>query len=70
MNKDYSLKEQGLENVLENASNCWPRNYSISNQGGAVDMHYLSHIRGTGFGTMELLDPDGNGPKTEQNRNL
>jgi hypothetical protein len=22
-------------------------------------MHYLSHIRGTGFGTMELLDPDG-----------
>lgn len=32
--------------------------------GGAVDMYYFpNHIQGTGFATMELLDPDGNGPK-------
>lgn len=31
--------------------------------GGAVDMYYFpNHIKGTGFATMELLDPDGNGP--------
>jgi hypothetical protein len=33
MNKDYELKEQGLENVLENALNCWSRNYSIQSGG-------------------------------------
>jgi hypothetical protein len=32
--------------------------------GGAVDMYYFpNHIPGTGFTTMELLDPNGNGPK-------
>lgn len=32
--------------------------------GGAVDMYYFTdHIKGTGFATMELLNPDGNGPK-------
>jgi len=32
--------------------------------GGAVDMYYfLKHIPGTGFATMELLNPNGNGPK-------
>lgn len=32
--------------------------------GGAVDMYYFTnHIPGTGFATMELLDPNGNGPK-------
>jgi len=32
--------------------------------GGAVDMYYFPNgIPGTGFATMELLDPAGNGPK-------
>ena len=32
--------------------------------GGAAGMYYFpNHIPGTGFATMELLDPDGNGPK-------
>jgi len=31
--------------------------------GGAVDMYYFpNHIKGTGFATMELLEPDGTGP--------
>lgn len=31
--------------------------------GGAVDMYYFPHhMPGTAFVTMELLDPDGNGP--------
>jgi len=31
--------------------------------GGAVDMYYFpNHISGTGFVTMELLEPDGSGP--------
>lgn len=32
--------------------------------GGAVDMFYFPNgIQGTGFATMELLEPDGSGPK-------
>jgi len=32
--------------------------------GGAVDIYYFpNHIQGTGFATMELLNPNGNGPK-------
>lgn len=32
--------------------------------GGAVDMYYFSkYMEGTVFATMELIDPDGNGPK-------
>lgn len=31
--------------------------------GGAVDMYYYpNHIMGTGFATMEILEPDGSGP--------
>lgn len=32
--------------------------------GGAVDLYYFpDHIPGTGFATMELLEPDGRGPR-------
>ncbi len=32
--------------------------------GGTVDMYYFPHsIPGTGFATMELIEPDGSGPK-------
>ncbi len=32
--------------------------------GGAVDMYYFPNgIRGTGFATMELIEPDRSGPK-------
>jgi len=31
---------------------------------GAVDMYYFPHaIDGTGLATMELIEPDGSGPK-------
>ena len=32
--------------------------------GGTVDMYYFPNgIPGTGFATMELIEPDGSGPK-------
>ena len=32
--------------------------------GGTLDMYYFkNHLNGTRFATMELLDPDGNGPR-------
>jgi hypothetical protein len=32
--------------------------------GGAVDMYYFPNgIPGTGFATVELIEPDGSGPK-------
>jgi Suppressor of fused protein (SUFU) len=61
--KDYELKERGLENVLGKMHNMVGHAIIPFSIGGAVDMYYFpNHIAGTGFATMELLDPDGNGP--------
>lgn len=61
---DYELKEQGLENVLGKMLNTVGHAIIPFDIGGAVDMYYFpNHIKGTGFATMELLDPKGNGPK-------
>src|SRR5665647_1653385 len=61
--KDYQLKERGLENVLGEMYGMVGHAIIPFELGGAVDMYYfLNHIKGTGFATMELLDPDGNGP--------
>ena len=65
--KDYELKEQGLENVLGKMHGLVGHAIIPFSIGGAVDMYYFpNHITGTGFATMELLDPDGNGPKPNQ----
>ena len=62
--KDYELKSEGLENVLGKMHNFVGHAIIPFAVGGAVDMYYFpNHIKGTGFATMELLDPDGNGPK-------
>lgn len=62
--KDYELKAEGLENVLGKMHNLVGHAIIPFAIGGAVDMYYFpNHIKGTGFATMELLDPDGNGPK-------
>jgi hypothetical protein len=62
--KDYELKEQGLENVLGKMHDIVGHAIIPFEVGGAVDMYYFpNHIQGTGFATMELLNPDGNGPK-------
>ena len=62
--KDYELKSQGLENVLGKMHDLVGHAIIPFALGGAVDMYYFqNHIQGTGFATMELLDPDGNGPK-------
>jgi hypothetical protein len=63
LNKDYELKEQGLESVLGKMYKMVGHAIIPFSIGGAVDMYYFpNHIPGTGFATMELLDPDGNGP--------
>jgi len=61
--KDYVLKSIGLENMLGKVHSVvgWAAIPFV--EGGAVDMYYFpNHIEGTGFVTMELIDPDGTGP--------
>ena len=61
--KDYELKSQGLESVLGKMHNLVGHAIIPFAVGGAVDMYYFpNHIKGTGFATMELLEPDGSGP--------
>lgn len=60
---DYELKSQGLENVLGKMHALVGHAIIPFAVGGAVDMYYFpNHIKGTGFATMELLEPDGTGP--------
>jgi hypothetical protein len=60
---DYDLKTKGLEYVLGEMHNLIGHAIISFEVGGAVDMYYfLKHIKGTGFATMELLDPAGQGP--------
>lgn len=62
--KYYELKSKGLENVLGKTHNLVGHAIIPFAIGGAFDMYYFpNHIEGTGFATMELLDPSGNGPK-------
>lgn len=62
--RDYELKERGLEYVLGEMHGIVGHAIIPFEIGGAVDMYYFpNHIAGTGFATMELLDPTGNGPK-------
>lgn len=61
--RDYELKSKGLEAVLGKMHGMVGHAIIPFAVGGAVDMYYYpNHIPGTGFATMEFLDPDGNGP--------
>jgi hypothetical protein len=60
---DYEQKSIGLENILGKMHDLVGHAIIPFGVGGAVDMYYfLNHIKGTGFATMELLEPDGTGP--------
>jgi hypothetical protein len=62
--KDFELKEKGLEYILGKMHSIVGHAIIPFSVGGAVDMYYFTnHIKGTGFATMELLDPHGNGPR-------
>ena len=62
--RDNELKQQGLEYVLGTMHNMVGHAVIPFYLGGSVDLYYfLNHINGTGFATMELIDPNGNGPK-------
>lgn len=59
----YKLKSEGLENLLGKMHDMVGHAIIPFAMGGAVDMYYFpNHINGTGFATMELLEPDGSGP--------
>ncbi|MES2130785.1 MAG: suppressor of fused domain protein [Bacteroidota bacterium] len=61
--KDYDLKLKGLEAILGTMHHMVGHAIIPFSIGGAVDMYYFpNHIKGTGFATMELLEPDGKGP--------
>ena len=63
-NRHHEAKQAALERILG------PMHYLVGHAsipfqiGGAVDMYYFPNgISGTGFATMELIEPDGSGPK-------
>jgi len=59
----YELKSEGLEQVLGKMHPIVGHSIIPFAVGGAVDMYYFpSHIKGTGFATMELIGIDGSGP--------
>lgn len=67
-NADYEAKSKGLENILGKMHGLVGHAIIPFEIGGAVDMYYFTdHISGTGFATMELLEPDGSGPKPNKN---
>lgn len=60
---DYKQKSKGLEDLLGKMHGLVGHAIIPFSIGGAVDMYYFpNHIKGTGFATMELLEPDGTGP--------
>lgn len=61
--KDYELKTEGLERMLGPSHPMVGHAIIPFAIGGAVDMYYYPHaLSGTGFATMELIEPDGTGP--------
>lgn len=62
--KHYEEKVKGIESVVGKMHGLVGHAIIPFQMGGTVDMYYFTnHIPGTGFATMELLDPNGNGPK-------
>lgn len=63
LDQDYDLKVKGLEAMLGKMHDLVGHAVIPYDVGGTVDMYYFpNHIPGTGFATMELLQPDGTGP--------
>jgi hypothetical protein len=61
--KHYFAKEKGLEEILGKMQDVVGHALIPFDIGGAVDMYYFPDIiKGTGFATMELIQPDGTGP--------
>jgi len=62
--RHYELKKQGLERILGEMYNLVGHAIIPFQVGGAVDMYYFPNaLEGTGFVTMELIEPDGSGPQ-------
>ncbi len=61
--KYYEQKVEGMEAVLGKMHNKVGHALIPFDASGAVDMYYFPNgIEGTGFATMELINPDGYGP--------
>lgn len=62
--RHYEIKQAALERILGPMHNIVGHAIIPFQVGGAVDMYYFPNgIPGTGFATMELIEPDGSGPK-------
>jgi len=62
--RHYELKQLGLERVLGKMYHLVGHAIIPFQVGGPVDMYYFPNaINGTGFATMELIEPDGSGPR-------
>ena len=60
---DYDQKKAGLETVLGTMHNLVHHAIIPYAIGGPLDIYvFPNHIAGTGFVSMELLEPDGSGP--------
>jgi len=60
----YEAEEKGLEKILGPIDDVVGHALIPFQVGGAVDMYYFSkHLPGTVFATIELINPDGTGPK-------
>ncbi len=64
----YQLKKAGLERILGTMDNLVGHAIVAFCVGGPVDMYrFPNGIPGTAFATMELIEPDGSGPKPSRN---
>jgi len=62
--RDYEAKKIALERILGPMHEIVGHALIPFQIGGTVDMYYFPNaIPGTGFVTMELIEPDGSGPK-------
>lgn len=62
--RHYEAEEKAMEAVLGPMHALVGHAIIPFQMGGAVDMYYFPNgIAGTGFATMELIEPDGSGPK-------
>jgi hypothetical protein len=62
--RHYEVKRAALERILGPMHSLVGHAIIPFQVGGAVDMYYFPNgIAGTGFATMELIEPDGSGPK-------
>ena len=62
--RHYEAKQAALEKILGPMYELVGHAIIPFQIGGAVDMYYFPNgIKGTGFATMELIEPDGAGPK-------